>query len=476
MDTRMHDVIVVGAGITGLACARRLRKEGLSVLLVDRSDQVGGVVRSDDLPGAGRIDYGPQTLRTADPELIEEFRELGIEEDRLVAGAGSRNRYVFWDGRMVALPLGPGSAVSSPFLPLRAKLRLLTEPFRSTPAGVDVSVADFFRTRLGPEVLERLVDPFVSGVYAGDPEQLSMEAVFPSLKAGVDEHGSLLRWGLAAARKAKQAREESGEPRRKAELFSFREGLGQWPEAIRRELGEDAVRTGVELERVQPTDEGWRVQGTRNGEPFEARAGDVVLAVPAGAAAGLVREVFPDAVRRLSDIPYAPVATVHLAFPREAVEHPMDGFGCLFPSSQGRAALGILWISSLFPDRVEADTVLTTTFVGGAQRPEYALRDESWILEKAVGEHREILGVSGDPVASRVVRWTTAIPQYEFGHLQRANAASEMEEAAPGLHLAGSWRGGVSVPDCWKNGRALADRIVLRRKTARPSSPVAERS
>ena len=153
------------------------------------------------------------------------------------------------------------------------------------------------------------------------------------------------------------------------------------------------------------------MEGTRNGEPWSERASEVVMAVPAGAAAGLLRERFADEVRRLADIPYAPVATVHLAFPREAVAHPMDGFGCLFPSSQGRAALGILWISSLFPDRAEPGRILTTTFVGGAQRTEFALRDESWILRKAVAEHREILGASGEPVASRVVRWTSAIPQ-----------------------------------------------------------------
>jgi len=476
MNTGMRDVIVVGAGVTGLACARKLRKEGLSVLLVDRSDEVGGVVRSEELPGAGRIDHGPQTLRSADPDLIQEFRELGIEEDRLVSGEGSRNRYVFWDGRMIALPMGPMSFLTSPVLPLKGKVRLLTEPFRKTHGDGDVSVADFFRGRLGPAVLNRLVDPFVSGVYAGDPEHLSMEAVFPSLKAGVDEHGSLLRWGLAAAKKAKQARRESGEPRRKPELFSFREGLGQWPRAVRRELGEASVQLGVELDRVASNEEGWTVEGSLKGDRWSARAREVVLAVPAGATAGLLRETFAAGVRRLADIPYAPVATVHLAFPREAVAHPMDGFGCLFPSSQGRAALGILWISSLFPDRVEDGRVLTTTFVGGAQRPEFALREESWILKKALAEHREILGVSVEPVASKVVRWTTAIPQYEFGHLHRVEAATEMEAAAPGLHLAGSWRGGVSVPDCWKSGRALADRIVVRRRSERPSSPVAERS
>jgi len=238
-----YDTIVVGGGISGLACAYRLHRAGQSVLLLEASPEVGGVVRSERIPGVGVIDHGPQTVRSKDPELFAEFRELGIEDDRLVAGSSGSNRYIFWQDELVPLPHSPGSFLTSPVLPASAKLRLMLEPFRRPRRGQDESVEDFFGHRLGPQAVARLVDPFVSGVYAGDTRQLSVRAVFPDLAAGVDEKGSLVRWGFSKAREAGQERRRSGAPRARPELFSFKGGLGAWPRALAAALGPGGVRT-----------------------------------------------------------------------------------------------------------------------------------------------------------------------------------------------------------------------------------------
>jgi len=454
------DTVVVGAGITGLSCAWRLHSAGRSVLLLERGSRVGGVIHSERIPGVGVIDHGPQTLRSGDPALLAEFRELGIEEDRCVAGAAGSHRYVFWQDRLVPLPHSPVAFLRSPILPTSAKLRLLLEPFARPRRDQDESVEDFFRHRLGRHAVERLVDPFVSGVYAGDPRQLSMRSVFPALKEGVDRKGSLLRWAVSRARAAGRARRERGTPRSRPQLFSFKEGLGQWPRALEAALGPDRVRTGVDLKAVRRAEGHWALTGDLGGSQEEIRARVLVLAIPAPGAAALLGGGFPADSRPLMDIPYAPVSTVHLAWRREDVGHPLDGFGYLCPSSQDRPVLGTLWISSLFPQRVEEGVVLTTSFVGGARVPEQATRPPQELVGLAVGEHRRTLGARGEPLEARVVTYPRGIPQYEFGHEQRVEAAARMEASAPDLYLTGSWRGGVSVPDCWAGGRATADRVL----------------
>ena len=455
MTASATDTVIVGAGISGLSCAARLHGAGRSVLVLEKDADVGGVLRSENLPGVGIIDHGPQTIRSGDPELLAEFRSLGLEDDRRVAAGSGSRRYVLWDDRLVPLPHSPGAFLTSPILSPAAKIRLLREPFVRTSPGRDESVEDFFRHRLGAEVAERLVDPFVSGVYAGHTGRLSMEAVFPALKAGVEARGSLFRWGLARARASRRGRD--GADRTRPELFSFREGLGQWPRALAATLGPERVRTGVGVREVRPNGGGWTVS-TDAGTDVEARR--VVLAVPAPAVAELLRGLSAPALRSLAELPHAAVSTVHLAWRRDAVGHPMDGFGYLCPSSQGREVLGVLWISSLFPDRVAEGCVLTTTFVGGARAPERASLPPERLIALAAEEHRQTLGARGEPFEARVVTYALGIPQYEFGHLDRVESARGLEDAWPGLFLTGSWRGGVSVPDCWKGGRAAAERVL----------------
>ncbi len=471
-----RDVVVVGAGIAGLSAAWELHRAGRDVLLVEADERVGGVIRSEPVDDVGVLDLGPQTVRSRDPDLFEHFEELGIADARIVAGDAGKSRYLVLDGGLVALPHSPPSFIGSKVLSAGAKLRLLTEPLRGTRAGEDESVRAFFAQRLGPEVADRLVDPFVSGVYAGDPERLSMRAVFPDLKNGVDGAGSLLRWALGRRGAKRDAEPDGGKatPKRPAELFSFPDGLERWPRAIAEALGDDRVRTGHRMVgAVREADE-WVLDFDVGGDRRRVRCPSLILAVPAPgvhAALGIdagsadtgntaVGRLRPDSDEGIADIPYSPVSTVHTAYRSDAIEHPLDGFGYLCPSSEERPVLGVLWISSLFPSRVEDGRVLLTTFVGGARQPDRASDAEESLIETAYGEHRRFLGATSPPLFARVQRWPQAIPQYEFGHLDRVAEAEDLETRFPGLHLTGAWRDGVSVTDCWKGGRRAAREVI----------------
>jgi len=453
MDRR--DVIVIGAGITGLSAAWELHRAGRDVVVIERERRVGGVIQSKRVPKVGVLDLGPQTVRSRDAALFDHLEDLGIADERIVAGDNGKSRYIVWDGELVELPHSPTSLIGSSILSSRAKFRLLAEPFRGTRKGEDESIRKFFKRRLGKEVAERLVDPFVSGVYAGDPRQLSMEAVFPDLKSGVDRSGSLLRWGLSRVRSGGGDR-----PRRPAELFSFPEGLAYWPRTIAERLGDDRVWLGHKTVGVRPDAGGWEVRVKVDGEVRKVRCRTVVLAVPASRVSKLLKDARRSSTHALKDIPYAPVSTVHLAYRRESVTHRLEGFGYLCPSAAERKVLGVLWISSLFPERVVDGRVLLTTFIGGARDPQRAFESEGRLIDIAYREHRRFLGASTPPVHAGVRLWKRGIPQYEFGHVERIAAADRLEEENPGLHLAGAWRWGVSVPDCWKGGRRVAERIL----------------
>jgi oxygen-dependent protoporphyrinogen oxidase len=458
------DTLVIGAGISGLSCAWSLHRAGRSVRVIEAGPEVGGSLRSTTLEGA-TIDLGPQTIHSGDPDLLAHFDELGLTPRMTVAGAQGRKRFIVRDGALAELPSSPISALTTPALSWRGKLRLLAEPFARPGPGGDESAMDFVTRRLGPEVAQRLLDPFVSGVHAGDPETLSMRGAFPRLLDAERTHGSLVRWALAEGRRARRRRGAVGTAgasadsgRRRTRLFSFKQGLQEWPRAIAEQLGPDAVELGTPAERIHSSaDTGWIVD-TPHGS---IHARHVVVATPAATAAQLIAPVSEGGARVLRDMPYSPVATVHLLYRRGAIAHPLDGFGLLIPGCELRPVLGILWISSLFEGRAPAGTALTTSFIGGARAPERMDLDDAELIDVAHDEHVQLLGATERPIAARVGRWPLAIPRVEFGHVERLEALERMEQLHPGLHLAGSYgAGGAAVPKCWARGVEVAERIL----------------
>ncbi len=444
------DVVVVGAGISGLTAAFRLRRGGLRVAVLEAAARAGGAIETfseNRADGDWRFEMGPNTVLASDESVGRLIRDAGLEGETLVAAPRAKRRYLCKGGRLVPLPGGPPGLLATPLFSAGAKLRLLREPWIGPPpAGVEETIAQFVRRRLGHEVLDYAVGPFVSGVYAGDPERLSARWAVPKIHALEREHGSLIR-GAIALRKTGRKGPGGG-------MISFREGLEELPRRLAREIGD--VRMGVSVESVTPHAGGFTVATSAG--PVAARR--VVLAVPAEAAARLLEAATAGASRTLAEIPYAAVALVSLGWRREEVGHPLDGFGFLVPRREGLRLLGCLFPSELFPGRAPESHVALAAFAGGRTDPELAGWDEERIAATLIGELRAPLSLRGEPAFQLVRRWPRAIPQYEVGHGRFVERAKEIETALPGLRLAGNYLGGISVPDCIRNATALAEEML----------------
>jgi protoporphyrinogen/coproporphyrinogen III oxidase len=442
-DDRL-DVAVVGGGISGLTTAFHLARAGKRVAVLEAAARVGGAIETY-ADGAWRFEMGPNTVLENNESVSRLIRESGLEDARLIASPAGKRRYLYKEGNLVPLPSGAGTFLSTPLFPLSAKLRLLREPWIRRPSGeAEETVAQFVRRRLGDSFLDYAVGPFVSGVYAGDPERLSVRWAVPKIHALEREHGSLIR-GALARRKG---------PAPGGAMISFREGLEELPRKLAREIGD--VRTGTACVRLVRADGGFRVE-TAGGAVEAVR---VVLAVPADAAALLLDEATSGASRRLAEIPYAAVVLVSLGWRRAEVGHPLAGFGFLAPRKEGLRVLGCLFTSELFPGRAPEGHVALAAFAGGRTDPQVVGWDDERILATVVAELRGPLSLRGEPSFQRIRRWPRAIPQYEVGHGRFVERAREIEHALPGLRIGGNFLGGVSVPDCIKNATAMAAELL----------------
>ncbi len=464
------DTLVLGAGISGLSYAHaRVRAGGGPLLVLDAAPRGGGLVRTSTVtlpPGCGvagavRHEWGPEALQDDAPETDALLAELGLR--KLMASGATERRFVLRDGRLVPLPLSPQAFLTTPLLSWGGKLRALTEPWRAREPGLDGSVADFVRHRLGEQVLQRLVDPFVGGVYAGDPELLSLRGAFPLLHEMVERHGSLLG-GLRARARERRARGEARRPGPPG-LFTVEGGLGALPDALAAALG-DRLRLGLRVTELSRDGDAWRVRGVpvQGGPdapavppaPLDACARRVVVALPAGAVARLFAASDPPLAAQLADMQAESVVAVVHAWRREQVAHPLDGFGYLVPSCERRLHLGTLFSSSIEPGCAPAGVVLLRTLLGGARRPQMV----DWPDEELLAELREgvgpLLGLAGEPLLARVVRWRAALPRYDLRQPQRQAALDALLKERPGLHLIGNWRRGIACNALVAAGRALA--------------------
>ncbi len=437
--------VVIGAGLSGLAAAAKRVRAGVETVLLERDARPGGVVRTERRDGF-LLETGPNTVRPTGA-VMGFVRDLGLEAQVLLSDP-KLPRYVDFRGELHALPSSPGSLLSTRLLSAAGKLRLLGEPFRRGGGSPDESVRDFFSRRLGPEIADRIVTPFVGGIFAGDPALLAVADAFPSLARWETEHGSILR---GAIREARRNRAQSPAPEPKVRgLLSFRDGLETLPLAMARSLG-PAFRPSSGALALSPRPGGWRVTTAS----AEWDAGEVILAAPAAAAAELVRPFAPDAAAALAAIPHPPLAVLHLAWPVDSLARPFCGFGHLVVPDPSRRVLGGVWSSSLFPGRAPEGHVLVTVFLGGARDPG-ALSLSDVELVGAAARDLEAEGiVRGHPRLVLLTRWPRAIPQYEHGHGARIEALARAESRFPGLRFVGNYRGGISVGDVLASALAV---------------------
>jgi protoporphyrinogen/coproporphyrinogen III oxidase len=498
MANDRRDAVVIGAGISGLVCAYRLKMLGLDVLLIEKSDRVGGVIQSERIDGY-LIERGPNSSQGSE-ELVALIEELGLMQE-MAEGDPNAPAYVYFNGRLRPVPSSAGAFVKSNLLSFRGKLRILKEPL--VPAlrpGEEESIASFARRRIGREAAERMVAPFVSGIYAGDADKLSVQAAFPRLANLETGYGGLFRGMFAKAREARRAKKSAGAVLDKAaptrrRLISFQSGMGFLPETISSRLGEDLMTgvgdcglriadCGLEEKAVASESEFLNPQSARDprvGAPsgfpdpqsrgfvveFE-RAGDaqritterVIIATPSRAAASIVAPLSDELSHLLEEIYYPPLSVICLSYDKSAVKTNLDGFGFLVPPSERMNILGCVWNSSLFKGRAPEGKALLTLFIGGARNPDAARLPDAELVSLAHSELQKILGISSDPRLIAITRWERAIPQYNLGHAARVRRIEALLENTPGLYLIGNYLHGVSTGDCVKEADRVAKKVA----------------
>jgi len=447
-------VTVIGAGISGLACAYRLQQMGIAANFVESSDRAGGVIEAENTEGF-LFESGPQSFQGSE-QLLKLIRELGLESELQFADSRAP-RYIVRDKRLRKLPTSPPALVASTFLGIRSRWNLLSEPLKQTkPPSEDESVASFVRRKFGSEILDYVVAPFVSGVYAGDPEQLSLRAAFPDLDQWERDFGSVVR-GAIKSRPA--GRNKSAKP----SLFSFRGGVAVLPRAMAESLGEN-LHTRNAATSVHRTNRSggsaFEVELTRNGAIQRNSAAAIVMATPAYTASELLRAISPSLSKALSSIAYAPVAVVAAAYKREQVSDPLYGFGFLVPRKEKIRTLGTVWNSSLFPDRGPQGTVVMTSFIGGATDLDVVGHAETEIAQIVNRDNAALLGIAGFPIATKVWKCSRALPQYNLRHGHVIEAIREGERASSGIFLAGNYLEGPSMGKCIENGFRTAESVA----------------
>jgi oxygen-dependent protoporphyrinogen oxidase len=443
------DVAVLGGGISGLTAAFLLKSRGRSAVLFEAAERPGGCIATWRKDGF-LFELGPNTVLNNALEIDALCTKAGLLSERITAEGAAKRRYVVKGGRLVPLPSGPLGFLATPLFSAGAKLRLLREPFVSrAPADLEESIAQFVRRRLGSELLDYAVSPFVSGVYAGDPERLSVRHAVAKIYALERDHGGLIR-GALAKRKG---------PAPAGGLFSFRDGLAFLPRRLAESLGE-GYRSRTEVRTVRRAGGGFEVDfAGADGTQGAVLARVVVSALPARASAAVLSTLGGEFPERIGGLPYADVALVCLGFRREDVGHPLDGFGFLAPEVEGRFVLGCLFPSSLFPGRAPEGHVALSAFVGGANHPDRAAIEEADLVRRVLEDLKPLLNLRGEPVVSRVEVWRPAIPQYNLGHGAYKMAAEALEAAHPGLFISGNLLHGVSVGNCIQNATADAARV-----------------
>ncbi len=440
----MQKIAIIGAGITGLTAAFELKCQGVDCTVYEASDRVGGVIRTIQKDGF-LVECGPNSILDTHPNIGKLMTCLELGSEKLGSNPTASNRFIVRDGSPVALPTSPMGLLQSKAFSTRAKLRLLKEPFVRSTSNERESLADFVVRRLGQEFLDYAISPFVGGIYAGDPAELSTAHAFPKLFALEQKHGSLIKGAIRGAQERKKRTEVSS---KEAKIFTFDEGMEVLPKQLAKKL-DGVIRLGTRVEGIEPSAGGWAV----NGEVFS----DVILALPTHA---MSRLNLPFDLKLLDEIYYPPVASLSLGFMKNQFAHPLNGFGMLIPKVENRFALGALFPSSVFSNRAPDGQVLLTVFIGGSMAPEKALMNTDKLREKVLVDLRELLELSGLPIFERLSVYPKAIPQYAVGYERFLNHMKQVEVEQPGIHFAGHYRDGISVGNSILSGIDVAERIA----------------
>jgi len=480
-------IAIVGAGISGLACALRLHAidPDLDVVIYEQDVRAGGKILTERMDGF-TIEAGPDAFLASKRGGLSLSRQLGLE-DRLVSPVPENRRSWVLNGcRLVPLPQGLSGLVPTELKPILqsrilsplGKVRMAMDlVIRPRSAIEDESLASFIRRRMGPEVYERMIEPLLSGIYAGDGERLSLAATFPQLRASELTHGGIIKGALAQKRE-RSSRDANQTPR--TGFLSFRGGMS---EMVDRAL-DQATRNGAQVifgascQRVEaePDGSGYRLTIARSGGEAVESFDGVALAVPAWAAAPLLADVAPRASGVLERFEHVSNALIVIAFPESQLTRPLDGYGYVVPRVEGRDVMAMTWTTSKWGGRAPQGQVVIRAFVGRVGQVGALEGDDESLVQLTLKELKDILGLDVVPSMTRVYRWDRGMPQYNMGHVDRVDRVDAELARIPGFELAGNYLRGVGIPDCVVSGETVAANLVAdlkehaRQPAATPSS------
>jgi protoporphyrinogen/coproporphyrinogen III oxidase len=465
----MKQAIIVGGGISGLATAWILREKArergidLGITLLEKEDRLGGKIWSRKEEGF-LCEWGPNGFLDSKPQTLDLCRDLKADSRLLRSNDNARKRFIYSGGVLNRLPENGPSFLKSSLISWPGKIRLAMEPFIPKFRGdEDETLAAFGRRRLGEEALNKLIAPMVSGIFAGDPETMSLKSCFPRIAELEAEYGGLIKAMIRLAKK-KKAEIAAGKAVASAAgpggvLTSFRGGIQELTDILAAELGMTVIRSGEEVAKVMKGDSvPWRVVTGKG----ELNADAVLLATPAYASADFLEETAPAISGVLRQIPYATMTVVCFGYERDRINYDLNGFGYLIPKQEKLSTLGTLWDSSIFEGRAPEGKVLLRSMMGGACFPQYIQLSDAEVEKRVRDDLEKTMGITAAPSFIRIFRHEKAIPQYTVGHAKRLEALSVLLEKHPGLVLTGNSYRGIGLNDCVAAAHRGAEEALAR--------------
>jgi len=449
------NAVIIGAGISGLTAAYLLTSRGYDVKVLEKSERSGGTIRTEYFDGY-MIEHGPNSTLETTPLIDELLKMLGILNKKIPANESAKKRYILKNGKILPLPMSPPSFISSKLFSAKAKLRLFKEPFIKSKSNPSESIADFTRRRLGTEFLDYAINPFVAGVFAGDPENLNVKTAFPKLYELEQKYGSLIGGSLKSRKERKNRNEES---KQSAKTISFSGGMQQLTDALFLKL-KGRIEFDCAVSGILKNNGKYTVNYRKNSEDIALESDIVILSVPAYAAAPLISGLDTALSGELSKVYYPPVNIIYTGFRTKDIKFNLDGFGFLIPGKENRKILGSLWTSVIFPGRAPEGSYLLTNFTGGSRSPEMADLNDEENVRIVRDELDSIIGLNNSPVFSKIIRWEKAIPQYGKNYSAITDMIENFSAVNSGLYICSNFFKGISVCDCIKNAFETANKIT----------------
>jgi len=448
-------IVVLGAGISGLTTAYLLSKKGFDVKILEKKNSVGGSIESV-IENGFLFDRGPNSALETTPVIAQLIHELKLESELLYASKLANKRYILRNNQLHALPMSPPGLIKTKLFSTKAKLRLMAEPFIGrSKDGYYQSLAEFVKRRLGQEFLDYAINPFVAGVYAGKPEELSVKSAFPKLYALEEKYGGLIIGTIRSIRERKKRAEVA---KQSAKMLSFKKGMIALPEAIEKYFGSNVLLSS-EVTSVDKNENGFSVSYQQNEASSKLDCDAVLSTIPAYTASSIFAKFDKDFKTHADTIYYPPVLVYYLVYNRKDIKQVLDGFGFLIPAKENKSFLGALWSSVIFSDRADESKAAFTLFVGGSRNPDFVKEDRTSLLTKVRKEFEALMGITAEPIFSSERFWEKAIPQYNLGYIEHEMFFDEFEKRNPGLFISGNYRGGISVGDCIKNADLVTNKI-----------------